>query len=395
MNKNNELSEKLSLAGNLFTFTNNTIKCTITNKICNDTKKDFLLLERKESANQYGFAPKAGLIQTSNNNNESVLRSFLSCSFNDTESTTNFINKYGFLISLDDKKLYMLNHRKLFQVIARFRYLLLLIQNIKRIDEIKTIGDKKRIYDQIYDFTTLLIFGDPLQMIPSGNEVDFRVVEINPVHKAIWAEFDFENYYENIVEKNECSNLFRYQSDEKRTEIFQEGMLEPDGLVFPNNPIDQEYVRDTIELYLSANFFQFKKYNFLYGVNGIGNLVSSWNFTDIFKNPDKQISKLIEIAKRTIKYEFDYALRGIHPTLNVDTLSADWEIPNLLSALYFALFYQSEDEIYRPCANPKCKNVFPVSRTNFKKKYCCPDCQNRAAQARHRKKMQMNKTSKN
>ena len=46
MNKNNELSEKLSLAGNLFTFTNNSIECTITKKIVNDIKEDFLLIEQ-------------------------------------------------------------------------------------------------------------------------------------------------------------------------------------------------------------------------------------------------------------------------------------------------------------------------------------------------------------
>ena len=394
MNKNNELSEKLSLAGNLFTFTNNSIECTITKKIVNDIKEDFLLIEQKDTINQFTFAPKTGLIRTVNND-DSVLRSFLSFSLNDTEAIAKLINEYGFLTALNDKKLYTVDCRKLNRVITRFKCLASLILTLKRIDEIKAIEDKKIICDQIYDFTTLLIFEDPLQMIPSDNEIDFRVVEINPLHKAIWAGFDFEKYYDNIVEKNESSDLFRYQPKENRTEIFQESMLESDGLVFPNNPVDQEYVRETLDLYRTANFLQFKKYNYLYQVSSIGKLLTSWSFTDMFNYHEKRITSLIEVAKRTIKYEFDYALRGIHPTLNVDTLSAEWVIPNLLSALYFALFYQSEDEIYRPCANPNCKNVFSVSRTNFKKKYCCLDCQNRAAQARHRKKMQMNKTSKN
>lgn len=207
MNKNNELSEKLSLAGNLFTFTNNSIECTITKKIVNDIKEDFLLIEQKDTINQFSFAPKTGLIRTGNND-DSVLRSFLSFSFNDTEAIAKLINEYGFLTTLNDKKLYTVDCRKLNRVITRFKCLASLILTLKRIDEIKTIEDKKIICDQIYDFTTLLIFEDPLQMIPSDNEIDFRVVEINPLHKAIWAGFDFEKYYDNIVEKMKAQIFF-------------------------------------------------------------------------------------------------------------------------------------------------------------------------------------------
>jgi hypothetical protein len=59
------------------------------------------------------------------------------------------------------------------------------------------------------------------------------------------------------------------------------------------------------------------------------------------------------------------------------------------------LFYQAKD-IYnktaliesgifrRSCADPNCKNVFFA--TDKRKKYCCPDHENRARQRRYRKK---------
>lgn len=81
-----------------------------------------------------------------------------------------------------------------------------------------------------------------------------------------------------------------------------------------------------------------------------------------------------------------YALYGIHPTYDIETMSPNWEIPNLYTALYFALFYtRPEYEVYRKCANPNCNRLFKVKTTNSRKQYHNTACQNAAAQMRHRK----------
>lgn len=72
---------------------------------------------------------------------------------------------------------------------------------------------------------------------------------------------------------------------------------------------------------------------------------------------------------------------------NQDNYFSEWEMPNLFTALYFALFYTRPDyEIYRKCANPNCNRLFKVKTTNSRQLYHNTACQNAAAQMRHRKK---------
>ena len=117
-----------------------------------------------------------------------------------------------------------------------------------------------------------------------------------------------------------------------------------------------------------------------------GKLTISENINNMEKFDEDFKSTLIQIAKSVIKDEFDYALYGIHPTYDIETMSPNWEIPNLYTALYFALFYtRPEYEVYRKCANPNCNRLFKVKTTNSRKQYHNTACQNAAAQMRHRK----------
>ena len=67
-------------------------------------------------------------------------------------------------------------------------------------------------------------------------------------------------------------------------------------------------------------------------------------------------------------------------------MTPSWEIDDLLSALYFSIFYlNSELELYRQCANPRCSKWFLVRTTTTKKKYCSQECFNRVTQDKYRK----------
>ncbi|WP_310604221.1 CGNR zinc finger domain-containing protein, partial [Anaerosporobacter sp.] len=136
--------------------------------------------------------------------------------------------------------------------------------------------------------------------------------------------------------------------------------------------------------------------DFFYNLLKIGVKIDNINESGIIKTGERLNSntkfnecfqlKLIEIAKITIKEEFDFELYGIHPIYNIETMSPYWEIPNLLTALYFALFYTRPDyEVYRKCSNPNCNRLFKVKTTNSRKQYHDTACQNAAAQMRHRK----------
>ena len=118
-----------------------------------------------------------------------------------------------------------------------------------------------------------------------------------------------------------------------------------------------------------------------------GEVISERNITDLPKFRRLFKEKLIVLAKQTVKEEFDYALSSIHPVYNIETMSPEWEIPDLFTALYFALFYKRSDTIYRRCFNPNCNRLFEVKTTNNKKLYHAKSCQNAAAQMYYRRRI--------
>lgn len=102
---------------------------------------------------------------------------------------------------------------------------------------------------------------------------------------------------------------------------------------------------------------------------------------------DKMKKALIEIAKITISEELEYNLQGIYPRYDVKTMSPSWAISDMLTGIYFSIFYMRPGlELYRKCENPNCDRWFLVKTTSTKKKYCSSSCSNSMAQRNHRKR---------
>lgn len=97
-------------------------------------------------------------------------------------------------------------------------------------------------------------------------------------------------------------------------------------------------------------------------------------FDDRFKDA------LLKIARQTVKEELDYALSKVHPIYDAENMEADWSIPDLFAAMCFSVFYMKPNQsVYRLCENYNCRNMFEVSTTNRKKKYCSVECQQSVA----------------
>ena len=92
---------------------------------------------------------------------------------------------------------------------------------------------------------------------------------------------------------------------------------------------------------------------------------------------DNMKKGLLLIGKYVLSKEINQHVSKMRPIYNPNTLEPTWKAPNLLTALYFSLFYMKpKSEIYRKCANPSCTNFFLVKTSNSRKKYCCDDCRN-------------------
>ena len=103
-------------------------------------------------------------------------------------------------------------------------------------------------------------------------------------------------------------------------------------------------------------------------------------------NLDEHMKKaLLLIAKYVLAQEINHHVSRMKPIYNPITLEPSWKAPNLLTALYFSLFYMKpKSEIYRKCANPSCTNFFLVKTSNSRKKYCCGACRNASNQRDYR-----------
>lgn len=104
---------------------------------------------------------------------------------------------------------------------------------------------------------------------------------------------------------------------------------------------------------------------------------------------DELKSRLTNIAKHVIKTELDFNISRIRPSYNTDTLLGSWKIPDLLSAIYFSIFFLNPNfEIIKKCANSTCPNYYSVLHSNKRKKYCSQQCANAVNQRKSRARRQ-------
>ena len=94
---------------------------------------------------------------------------------------------------------------------------------------------------------------------------------------------------------------------------------------------------------------------------------------------------LINTAKIILAQEINYNVAKMRPVYNPVTMRGTWKAPNLLTALYFSMFYRAPGTtLYKRCANPTCSNFIEIAVTNGRKKYCCDACRNAKNQRDHR-----------
>ena len=68
-------------------------------------------------------------------------------------------------------------------------------------------------------------------------------------------------------------------------------------------------------------------------------------------------------------------------------MSGSWKIPNLITAIYFSIFFLNPNfTLIKKCANPTCDAYFDVLNSNKKRIYCGPQCSNIISQRKYRKK---------
>lgn len=128
--------------------------------------------------------------------------------------------------------------------------------------------------------------------------------------------------------------------------------------------------------HLQHDFDQLETYDM---VNGLTFITP----TDSSSLSENMKATIIEIARFVLGEEINANLNDIHPEYNPQTMAPSWKVDSLLISIFYLKPYL---ELYRQCANPRCKKYFLVKTTSTRTRYCCTDCCNRVTQERYRKK---------
>lgn len=397
-------NKSLEMAGNMFSYKNPRCDCKVTTNYTEDGNEyHSLQIKNIDGFYKYAYASLDGLVMINNKTGAiidtyKVIEDFLNIKLKDATNIKNFIDNYGFFMPLpDDGKYRLFDHVELGFLLIRFRYLVQLMALIE---------DDNLDYDKILRHVAHLLFAQPRKIVIKEDDAGLQ----SCIHEftALWYQID------KLPDLS--SNLICCQTNDPYDDYYPI----PDSFTKKEEKLGYIEYHENVEMlddydYSSSTLFKAKVYklyrdafsdsvtersrlviDFLYHLINTGikiddippsgkiTISENINITDRFDDNFK--NHIMRIAKSVIKDEFDFALYGIHPTYDINTMSPNWEIPNLFTALYFALFYtRPEYEVYRKCANPNCNRLFKVKTTNSRKQYHNTACQNAAAQMRHRK----------
>lgn len=396
------MNKALEIAGNMFTYRNPCCDCKVTTNYTEDgVEYHSLQLKTIDGSHKYAYAPIDGLVMIDDKTGAiidkyKVVEDFLNIDLTKADKIKEFINTYGFMMPLPaDGKYRIFNHLDIGHLIKRFRVLVQLMAAIEE-DSID--------YDNVLKLTAYLLFAEPRKI--ALNDHDEGLCSCIHTFTDLWYNIDklpertehlvngydlYDDYYlipDTFTKQEEQLGLMNYYEDVEHIDFSSASSSH----IFKAK-ITKLY-RDAFAEHMDTNARYVIDYFYHLVTIGIqiddvlkdGNIHTNTALGKYERCNDSFKEHLIMIAKNTIKEEFDFELYGIHPTYNIDTMSPNWEIPNLFTALYFALFYtRPEHEVYRKCANPNCGRLFKVKTTNSRKQYHDVACQNAAAQMRHRK----------
>lgn len=349
----------------------------------------------KQNELHYAFSGSNGLCRTTpmgSVRKENLLSELISLP-NDIDSLRCFFEENGFLFPISETEYEEIDIYSLTEIVNHIKATVLLMSEIE---------EPQRNYEKILYLTLYLLLSEQFSIkLSSMNKVYstchhgfIKVLEKASSVPAIDGTkegFESDTYlikdlvykpnyalnieeYQDIISGSSLTNNYPGMSDLRYKDIVY---------LYRNAPNETPAARITIDFlfHLMQKIGIVKKISFENGIEFYDKPV-------IVKFDDNLKQALITVAKIVLNEEINSNLSGIVPRFIASKMEPSWKASNLLSALYFSIFYMRPgSEIYRECANPACNNHFLVKTSNGRKRYCCPSCRNATAQRNHRKKI--------
>ncbi len=386
-----EIKENFFENNALFKF--DTYSCDMVTDVIHTSPNEEPSYNYKISANSLkpitlAYAPKQGLVRinkiTGSIEESNILGRFISLCDKPEKELIKFMNDNGFIFPVEIDNYETIKKEELLNILTRLKLTVELMSNISSI---------KKDYHKIVLSIINLLFYRPVEFTTDSMQSTYTT-----------------HHYDYVdLLKSSGDTL----SDKRKQQEFNSDVytIENDT-IFPNYEINIADYNDIICsaipsifknimcLYVgldSKNTIERKITDVLYhSLKECKSLESFGNTKNSLKNISDNFQKtIIDVAKYIIGEEINSNLNRIYPVYNMDKMTPSWKIDDLLSALYFSIFYlNSELELYRQCANPRCSKWFLVRTTTTKKKYCSQECCNRVTQDKYRKNKRIEEKKK-
>ena len=371
----------------LFTFNSCKCYCAIDTINVNpgEIKRIFKVNSLKSEPIKFAFQPKDGLVRISQQNGaveeENILSSLLSIDPDNIENYKKFFEKNGFLYTLSGDGFVQIEDESLLTIIDRMRATVELMSQISEV--------QRKNYDRILTLTLALLLSDDKSIQIGNHQYEICKPEILKNELAVSStinedSFNFrcdENYYFKV--KDSIYGESSVHLDEYRHFIYDEELLTPFWRSIVHSYVNHFQAPRNARLLIEVLYHVFFNIGWFWN-NTFEKIyftqTPEWEYFD-----SKLKEALLEVAKIVVADEINRNLNGVYPEYDSTIMEPRWRVDSLISALYFSIFYMKPNiELTRICANPRCGKYFTVSRTSLKKKYCSPECANRANQNRYR-----------
>lgn len=364
-----------------------TYSCDMTTDIVHTTPGEEPLYEYKFISDitkpiTLAYAPKKGLVRIDEKGSiveSDILGTFVSLGEKKEKDLIKFVNENGFIFPVDSTSYEGIKKEDLTNIITRLRHTIELMSEIS--------STKKNYYNIVSNIINLLFFA-PVEIKTSQMQENYKTHHYKYVDllKATGGEL----------------------SEKRKQQEFDTGIfIIENDTIFPNYEISVEkynneisksldVYKNILQVYINMDFEEVEKrkltdvlFHSLENCKSLDEFFSNKNILDEISDEFKKA--IIEVATYIIGEEINGNLNRINPLYDVKKMTPSWVIGDLLSALYFSIFYLKPNlELYRQCANPRCNKYFLVSATSNKKIYCSPECCSRVTQYTYRKKKKEN-----
>jgi hypothetical protein len=316
------------------------------------------------------FKYKQALFRKSDHEEQhDLLMDFISIPFGNEKKLLNFFEDNGFLFHNPTDKFLLYSYTDLFIVVQRARLLVELIGEAAKAEPSLDILINNTLHLLLAPQFTISVTDEENNCEQTVYTSPAFKLQQYLINSGVLVAFPSE-VYEDLEEfkKANSTKLFFEQQD------FKDMYIRDISETLPKGALDYE--------------------TFLYNLTKIYTIASIDTIEGVNLSKHKRrytasldIELIKKAAKHVIKTELDHFTGKIKPSYNTEDMIGSWDIPDLISAIYYSIFFQNPKfQIIKKCANHTCYKYFSVLYTNKKKKYCTIECGNTVGQRKLRAK---------